>query len=53
MTKIKPIERVFLIGWIILVFFVFLVFRKQINPRGFVGELIKAFLSSLSAGYLQ
>lgn len=53
MTKIKPLERVFLIGWVIVVFYVFLVFRRQIHPRGFVGELIEAFLLSLSAGYLQ
>lgn len=53
MMKIRPFERIVLIGWVIAVLYVFADFRGQIHPKGFSGELIKAFLSYLSAGYLQ
>lgn len=53
MIKIRPIERLVLIAWAIAVLYVFAAFRGQIHPEGLLGELIKAFLAHLSAGYLQ
>jgi hypothetical protein len=53
MIKIRPIERFVLIAWVIAVLYVFAFFRGQIHPEGHHGELIKAFLAYLSAGYLQ
>lgn len=53
MMKISFLERIVLIGWAFIVLFVFAVFRGQIHPKGFLGELIETFLSYLSAAYLQ
>ena len=53
MIKIRPIERLVMIAWAVIVLYVFAAFRGQIHPEGLIGELIKAFLAHLSAGYLQ
>lgn len=53
MMKIRLFERIVLIGWAIVVLYVFAAFRGQIHPEGVPGEVIEAFLSHLSASYLQ
>lgn len=51
--KIKPLERLFLIGWAVTILYVFATFRGQIHPGGGMGKLLELLFSNLSAAYLQ
>jgi hypothetical protein len=51
--KIKPIERFFLIGWAVVIMFVFATFKGRIHPSGVIGKLLELLFSNLSAPYLQ
>ncbi|TCV83077.1 hypothetical protein EDE11_11032 [Methylomonas methanica] len=51
--KITLFERFALISWVVVVVYLFAVFRDQTHPDGTLDELLKLFFSSLSAAYLQ
>jgi hypothetical protein len=51
--KIRLIERFALIGWAVIVLYVFAAFRGRIHPKGMLGGLLDSFFAYLSAAYLQ